>query len=568
MTAGERPEVAEQRARALGDSLGSDSGSVLRLSRGLLQAGISRISSTGPTRATSLTPQLRTRPVASAGAEMASGTWSTSSEPIPRFFSSAGGELCSRPGAVVATAGTGTDAGPRRPPIEHEDALSRLQYESEAARCSTTSVAGSISNASSAQVRPSGFATPRVPCSRPASTSGRGTPCDTTVPTSSLIVEAPAGPSPRPAATSTTSASSTQASAAPRSEAEALEGSPSHAREEASAGFTTAGGSASSSTGTARSRLRGRLGQDLAVKTKANDLGIKKALSMFRLLTGGQSITDYYDFGDQIFSSGCISKVLTARRKSDNAEVVLKMRPKGRDKVSERGWRQIMTQLSRVNGNHHVLDISEIIEDSTTYYIVMPKCDGGELFDLLATAEEIPEKECKRIIREILTAVGHLHKNDLIHRDIKPENILFDTKDPASPKTVKLIDFDTVAGWTPQSPKLKTFVGTPGYIAPEVLLGEASPQSDLWSVGVIFYILMTGDSPWTAIASLEDGTVGSPKAKLVYDQMKAEVLDWDGDPWPEFPLARDLCQKLMAFSTKARLVSVPEALAHPWLQES
>lgn len=306
------------------------------------------------------------------------------------------------------------------------------------------------------------------------------------------------------------------------------------------------------------------------VKTKASDLGIKRHLNLFRMMSPGQSIQDFYDFGDEIFSSGCLSKVLTARRKSDNKEVVVKMRPKGRDKVSERGWRQIMAQLNKVHGHHHVLDITEILEDSGTYYIVMPRCDGGELFDLLTTAEEIPEKECKRIMREILTAVGHLHKNDMIHRDIKPENILFDSdkKDVASPKTVKLIDFDTVVEWTPQSPKTKTFVGTPGYIAPEVLLGEASPQSDLWSVGVIFYILMTGDSPWSTIASIEDGTVGSPKARKVYDQLKSEILDWDSEPWPAFPLARDLCQKLIAFETKSRLMSVHEALNHPWLQES
>mmetsp|Transcript_44972 Transcript_44972/g.89024 ORF Transcript_44972/g.89024 Transcript_44972/m.89024 type:complete len:603 (-) Transcript_44972:42-1850(-) len=321
-----------------------------------------------------------------------------------------------------------------------------------------------------------------------------------------------------------------------------------------------------------RSRMRARLaGGDLVVSTKAvperqwtNDI--------FRNIKEGMSIHDFYDFGEEIFSSGCISKVLTATRKLDGSEVVVKMRPKGRDRVSERGWRQIMVNLGRLSGHSHVLDISEILEDVDTYYVVMPRCDGGELFELLATAEEIPERECKRIIREILAAVAHLHKNDLIHRDIKPENILFHSEgnpgDLTSAKTVKLIDFDTVAGWTPQSPKTRTFVGTPGYIAPEVLLGEASPQSDLWSIGVIFYILMTGDSPWSTIATLEDGTVGSPKAQKAYNQMRDEVLNWDEDPWPAFPLARDLCQKLIAFNTKLRLTTAQDALDHPWLQES
>jgi len=196
------------------------------------------------------------------------------------------------------------------------------------------------------------------------------------------------------------------------------------------------------------------------VATRVPDL--KQLPNVFRTIKEGMSINDFYDLREEIFSSGCISKVLTAARKSDGSEVVVKMRPKGRDRVSERGWRQIMVNLGRVAGHSHVLDISEILEDSRAYYVVMPRCDGGELFELLATAEEIPERECKRIIREILAAVAHLHKNDLIHRDIKPENILFHSEgDASSAKTVKLIDFDTVAGWTPQSPKTKTFVGTP-----------------------------------------------------------------------------------------------------------
>merc|ERR1719160_2355677 len=171
-----------------------------------------------------------------------------------------------------------------------------------------------------------------------------------------------------------------------------------------------------------------------------------------------------------------------------------------------------MTQLHGMrHQSAHVLDFFEILEDDNSFFVVMPICEGGELFNFLVTEAEVPESECKRIIREILQAVGHLHDNNLIHRDVKPENILFDiTKDMGyeSPKTVKLIDFDTCMEWTPVTPKSKQFVGTPGYIAPEALLGDACPQSDLWSIGVICYILMTGETPWTYIETLEDGTVG------------------------------------------------------------
>jgi len=229
-----------------------------------------------------------------------------------------------------------------------------------------------------------------------------------------------------------------------------------------------------------------------------------------------------------------------------------------------------MAQVHRVGGSRHVLDIMEIIESETEFYVVMPKCRGGELFEFLATETEVPEAECKRIICEILIAVGHLHKNNIIHRDIKPENIMFDVDRTAvrSPKTVKLIDFDTCLEWSPATPKSRRFVGTPGYIAPEALMGELSPQSDLWAVGVILYILMTGEMPWSSLVSLEDGIVGSPGARKMYNALKAEVLEWDQQPWPEFPQARDLCQKLLAFSTEERLSTVEQALAHPWLRNT
>jgi len=288
----------------------------------------------------------------------------------------------------------------------------------------------------------------------------------------------------------------------------------------------------------------------------------------FHVLLLGETIGKFYDFGDEIHDGGPRGRVSKGVRRSDNKEVVIKVRAKRPDKAGERAWREIMSQLCSMRSTSaHVLDITEILEDDKSFFIVMPMCEGGELFNFLITEAEVPESECKRIMREILQAIGHLHANNMIHRDVKPENILFDVDKDCrhSPKTLKLIDFDTCMGWTPVTPKSRQFVGTPGYIAPEALLGEASPQSDLWSVGVICYILMTGETPWVTIDTLEDGTVGSPGAKRMYKSLKDAVIDWDCPPWPDFPLARDLCQKLMAFDAEERPISAPEALDHPWL---
>jgi serine/threonine protein kinase len=106
-----------------------------------------------------------------------------------------------------------------------------------------------------------------------------------------------------------------------------------------------------------------------------------------------------------------------------------------------------------------------------------------------------------------LTSVKHQHDQGIIHRDIKPENIMFKEQEVAQAQrqqkakgkevgTIKLIDFDTCQEWTPQSPKSKRIIGTLGYIAPEGYLGEYTPLSDLWSIGVILYILMTVRTPF------------------------------------------------------------------------
>jgi serine/threonine protein kinase len=230
----------------------------------------------------------------------------------------------------------------------------------------------------------------------------------------------------------------------------------------------------------------------------------------------------------------------------------------------------------------HIVDFREILEDDLAYYIVMEPCSGGELFKFLLTESRVPETECKRIMREILTAVDHLHQTGLIHRDIKPENIMFE-EDPKSPmlsrrnqvpaNTLKLIDFDTCDVFDPEKAKRsRRIIGTLGYIAPESYMGEYTPVSDLWSVGVIFYILMTGDMPYDDSiftgASGDNNVVGSEITERIHKKLYESNVDWTCVPWPAFPLAKDLCQQLLELNPSKRVQTAQAAMAHPWLDES
>ena len=125
--------------------------------------------------------------------------------------------------------------------------------------------------------------------------------------------------------------------------------------------------------------------------------------------------------------------------------------------------------------------------------MVMELCKGGELFDSMVDYNSFTEDEIKKIIKQLLSALQHLHDLKIIHRDLKPQNILIEQGENMN---IKLIDFGMSKICADKNAKLKTLMGTPFYVAPEVLRGEYGFESDLWSVGVIAFHLLTGEPPF------------------------------------------------------------------------
>lgn len=153
--------------------------------------------------------------------------------------------------------------------------------------------------------------------------------------------------------------------------------------------------------------------------------------------------------------------------------------------------------------HHGIVNLIHVLEDREFVHLFTELCQGGELYDRIidrATRKSIDslpcfsEHEASCIIRQVLDAVLYMHMNDVVHRDIKPENILFVTKDRDS--QIKIIDLGLATHHFAYEPPLDEFVGTPYYVAPEVIKRSYNKSCDIWSVGVVAYILLSGCPPF------------------------------------------------------------------------
>lgn len=295
---------------------------------------------------------------------------------------------------------------------------------------------------------------------------------------------------------------------------------------------------------------------------------------------------DLYQMTGEILGQGAYASVRTCRNIWTDQEFAVKIIDKVPGHSRQRVFKEIDT-FYHCRGHKNIIQLIEYFEEPDRFYLVFEKIDGGQLLDHIQNRVKFTEKEASYVIRDLASALQFLHKKGIAHRDLKPENVLCEYEDQLCP--VKLCDFDLGSGikFNSQSqfgspistPALLTPVGSAEFMAPEVV--EAfmddserdlayDKRCDLWSLGIIMYILLCGYPPFSGNCGIECGwNQGEPCnacQELLFHSIQDGHFDFPHTEWRDISgEAKDLISKLLVKDARQRL-SAEMVLSHPWVK--
>ncbi|EYU20808.1 hypothetical protein ABFS82_11G014300 [Erythranthe guttata] len=269
-----------------------------------------------------------------------------------------------------------------------------------------------------------------------------------------------------------------------------------------------------------------------------------------------KNFVSHYELGEEVgrghFGYTCYAKGKKGSMKGQDVAVKVIPKSKMTTAIAIEDVRREVKILQALTGHKNLVQFYDAYEDEDNVYAVMELCKGGELLDrILSRGGKYSEEDAKIIMVQILSVVAYCHLQGVVHRDLKPENFLFVTKDEHS--SLKAIDFG-LSDYVKPDERLNDIVGSAYYVAPEVLHRSYGTEADMWSIGVIAYILLCGSRPfWSRTES------GIFRAVIKADPNFEEA------PWPTLSLeAIDFVKQLLNKDYRKRLTAA-QALCHPWL---
>jgi len=265
------------------------------------------------------------------------------------------------------------------------------------------------------------------------------------------------------------------------------------------------------------------------------------------------TVEEAYDIGE-VLGKGGFSIVKQARRKATGEDFAIKIVTKGDKKPEELQLLQREIDIMHKLDHANIITLKDTYETSETIYLILELVTGGELFDQIIERGTYSESETAEVVRQILSAIRYMHERGIAHRDLKPENLLCSGPNNA---VIKVTDFGLSKDFGGGS-RLQTSCGTPDYVAPEVLSGSPYDNSvDIWSTGVISYILLCGFPPFYGKTDQQ-----------VFDKILRVDYSFPSPDWDDISsAAKDFITAILVRDGSAR-PTAKECLESPWLSQA
>jgi calcium/calmodulin-dependent protein kinase I len=263
-----------------------------------------------------------------------------------------------------------------------------------------------------------------------------------------------------------------------------------------------------------------------------------------------EPITKYYDITDKILGVGNFSVVKLGTNRETGQSCAIKVV----DKTGVKNKPDMLTNevgiLLKVD-HPNIIKLLDLFDTPNVLYLVMELVTGGELFDKIVEREQYSENDAQIVMKQLFRAIEYLHNEaGIVHRDLKPENLLLATDDDDAP--IKIADFGLSKIYSEEM--MSTACGTPGYVAPEILKCEGyDKEVDLWSAGVIMYIILCGYPPFY-----------DENDAVLFENIMDGRFEFHSPYWDNIcEEAKDLIKKLLVVDPRKRLTAT-EALKHHW----
>ncbi|CAD8139617.1 unnamed protein product [Paramecium pentaurelia] len=265
-------------------------------------------------------------------------------------------------------------------------------------------------------------------------------------------------------------------------------------------------------------------------------------------------ITDNYIM-NKILGEGSYGQVRLVQHKKSGQQRAIKQISK--KKILKEQEEAMFSEVSLLKNMDYpnIVKLFELYQDSQNYYLVTEYLNGGELLDKLTKLQTFNERMAAEYMKQVLSAIAYCHAQNIIHRDMKPSNIMLASSDPQS--KIKVIDFGTAKRYVNGQTQTQV-IGTPLYLAPEVIDKNYTEKCDIWSCGVILYQILTGKFPFESkVSSLPQLFTNIKAGKYNFTSKEFTTLSYE---------AQELIKSMLQFDPNKR-PSAQKILEDPWIKE-